>query len=172
MTNDEVDHNVDHNIVEIWLRRDQKRWIAGAITGLLAALIMFFAVVVASLFTQGIDKFYLIRVFALPIVGRDAMNLSLGAGALLPGFALFGFLSVILGVVYAHMTGTNNMKALCGVGLTWGLFSWIFISNLFSPSFRLIHVENISPIKALGAWLIFGFSLTLIRWIDPLVRGD
>ncbi|NDD93156.1 hypothetical protein EBZ37_13890, partial [bacterium] len=67
-------------------------------------------------------------------------------------------------------TGTNSFAPLLGMGLTWGAFSWIFINNLFAPSFLDIRALNISNGAAFFVWMVYGISLTSVAFFDRAVR--
>lgn len=69
------------------------------------------------------------------------------------------------------MTGTNHKGALFGVGVTWGIFSWIFLNNLFSKSWRDFYVLEIPALWAFAGWVIFGISLMSVGFYDSLLRG-
>lgn len=161
---------MDLNLVEMWLKKDQKRWLAGALAGAFAGL-------VATAFAMGfagllqMNLLYPIKVAALPIYGPEALETSLRFGAFLVGFLTIEIFSAFLGAVYAHFTGTNHLPSLLGVGLTWGAFSWVFLINLFSPAFRDVYVAEVPRGASLIVCLFFGVALTSVAFFDRVVRG-
>ncbi len=159
------------NITEIWLRKDPARWIAGAFAGILALLVMFAVTAIASK-SAGHDLWILPKAFAVPFLGGMAMENGIHMQAIATGFVVFGLMSLLLGVVFAHMTGTNRIAPLIGMGLTWGAFSWIFINNLFSASFREVFALGISKGNAFFAWMAFGLSLVSVSVFDRIFRGS
>jgi hypothetical protein len=165
-----LDDQEDINVVAIWLRRDPVRWMAGALAGLFAGLVAAaFGMVFAAVL--GADLFYPIKWMALPVLGGEAMEAGLNLPALIIGLVVLEALCMIQGIVYAHMTGTNSLSALLGVGVVFGLFTWIFIINLYMPSFLGIRTVNMPPGAAFPVCLVMGLSLTSVAFFDRLVRG-
>jgi len=160
---------MDQNIVEIWLRKDPVRWIAGAFAGAFAGIVM---IGVSMLFMalMGDDIFAPIKVAALPVLGASAMEAGMVMKPIVVGLLAHELLCVFLGIIFAHFTGTNVLSALLGVGLTWGIFGWIFINNLFSPSFHDVLTAERSAAVAFFAWVIFGITLTSVSFFDKLFR--
>jgi len=161
----------DFNLVEIWLRKDPARWIAGAFAGIFSMLVMF-AVTAFAMKSGGHDIWILPKAFAVPFLSGTAMASGIHAKAIVVGFVVFGLISVLLGAVFAHMTGTNRIAPLLGMGLTWGAFSWIFINNLFSSSFREVFALEISKGCAFFAWMAFGLSMVSVSVFDRVFRGS
>jgi hypothetical protein len=164
----------DSDIVAIWLKKDPKRWFAGALAGAFAGLMaLIFASVLASL--AGYEIWFAAKILALPFLGGAATELGLsGAGfkAFLIGFIAFELLTAFWGMIYAHFTGTNSLGALLGMGLTWGAFSWIFLNNLFSPSFLDIRALKIPNSAAFFVWMVYGVALTSVAYFDKAVRAN
>ena len=160
----------DFNIVEIWLRRDPARWMAGAFGGLFAAFMMwaFTAILMKS---AGHEGWFLLKAFAVPVIGGKAMATGFHLHAILTGGAIFALLSVVLGMVYAHFTGTNKVGPLLAMGVVWGAFSWVFLNNLFSASFRELFVLQIPKGPALFAWMVFGLSLASVSFFDRMFHA-
>ena len=111
------------------------------------------------------------KVPALPLLGAEALEYG-QTRALIVGIIVHELLCLFLGVIYAHFTGTNHLGALFGVGITWGIFGWIFISNLFSPSWRDVFVAGVPSGAAFVAWIVFGIVLTSVAFFDRLLRGS
>ena len=162
-----IETNEDINIVAIWLRKDPVRWLSGALAGVFAGLA---ALAVAGILSG--DIWFLARMAAVPCAGAQAFNFDAPGSTLVMGLVNQLGLCVFLGVLYAHFTGTNHVGALFGIGLTWGLFSWIFINNLFLPSFREIYALGINSAAALVVCLAFGLSLMSVRIFEGMIRRN
>lgn len=161
---------MDHDIVAIWLRKDRVRWIAGAMAGIFASCMMLvFTMALAAL--SGRDLWFAAKLPAIIVLGGQAMEYGWNTKSVLTGVVLLDLLCAFLGILYAHFTGTNHKGALLGVGLTWGLFSWIFINNLFSKSFREILTADVPAGAAFFSCLVFGLSLISVSFFDRLIRG-
>ena len=160
----------EEDIVALWLRKDPVRWAAGVAAGIVAGLMsLVFAMALAK--ANGLEAFYPARIPALPVLGNAAMEYANGAGVFV-GVVVHLLLCSVLGFVYAHFTATNVMTRLLGAGLTWGLFSWIFITNLFAMSFPDIAALGYSRGAGLFVDLVFGFSLTSVAFFDKAFRGS
>ena len=114
---------------------------------------------------NGIDITAPMRIAALPFVGREALAYGTSKGIIV-GLLAHCSLSAFSGAVYAHFTGVNNKKVLFGMGLTWALFSWVFISCLFLPSVRSYYEAGIPKGVMIFAWLVFGFTLPCVALFD------
>jgi hypothetical protein len=57
------------------------------------------------------------------------------------------------------------------MGLTWGAFSWIFLNNLFSPSFLSIRALNLPNSAAFFTWMVYGVALTSVAFFDKALRS-
>jgi hypothetical protein len=164
-----TDTTEDIDIVAIWLRRDPARWIAGAMAGFFAGLVMLaFATVLSALF--GPEPWFPVKIPAVVFYGGYATEYGIHISRMLAGFLLHESLCVVLGVIYAHFTGTNNMPALLGAGFTWGAFSWIFIQCLFAPAIRQIYAMNLPRGPAFFVCMVFGLSLASVAFFDRMVR--
>ena len=157
------------NLVEIWLRKDPVRWVAGAAAGLIAGLfsLLIYMVICNQV---GLEYLYPVKVAAIPFLGGEALTYGWGSSVVV-GLIIYLGISTFLGVIYAHFTGTNSFKALLGVGLTWGVFSWIFISNLYVPAFREVFVAEIPAGISFIVNLIYGVALTSVAFFDRILRG-
>lgn len=158
------------NLVQLWLRVDVSRWIAGALGGIFAALIAagFAGIMVQA---KGGEFLFPVKFLALPFMGNAATEMGMHMGAIIGGLIVLAVVSSILGVLYAHFTVGNNKAALWGGGFVWGTFSWIFINNLFIQSFKDVRAANISNGSAFFVLMIFGFSLTSVGFFDRMIRG-
>jgi hypothetical protein len=165
-----MDHTQDINIVELWLRKDTVRWVSGALAGLFAGLVAIcFAMLLAVM--SGAEFWYPVKLMATMVLGSSATVLGAHMGAILTGFILFELLSVLLGVIYAHFTASNSLSVLLGIGLVWGMFSWIFIWNLFFQSFKTIFAANVSSGAVFPICMVFGLALTSVGFFDRAIRG-
>ncbi len=159
------------NLVEIWLRWDPTRLIAGAMGGLLAGAVMIaFASVLSVIANKEI--FYFLKLGALPFLGASATEFGLHWNAIWVGTAFYEIFAMILGVIFAHFTGTNSLLPLLGMGLVWGLFTWIFVFNLFIQSFPEVLAAHFSSGAAFPVALVFGLSMVSVAFFDRVLRGD
>ena len=159
----------DIDLIAMWVRFDPKRWFAGALAGFTAGLILA-AVAMAIAAAGGLEIWYPLKLAALPLLGGGATAVGSATPGLLVGFIAHELISVLLGMVYAHFTVKNYMPALLGAGVTWGLFSWIFLSNLFFQSFPDVYAADFPRGPALLCNLIFGISLTSVAGFDRMFR--
>ena len=165
-----VPEDGDINLVALWLQFDLPRLIAGLLAGLFAGVVMAaFAGVLATL--GGHEFLYPVKVAATPILGNSATAFGMNLGPIVLGFVVHETICAVLGMVYAHFTKTNQLLPLLGAGFMWGTFSWVFIQNLFSRSFLEVRTENLPSGAAFFVLLVFGFSLSSIRFFDRMVCG-
>ena len=116
------------NLTDIWLRRDPARWVAGIMAGLLAGAVMLgFAMVVSAAFGQ--EFWYPAKIPAVPFLGAAATDIGMHVSAIVTGIVVHEVLCAFLGLVFAHFTGTNSLPALLGMGVTWGLGT--FVASFF-----------------------------------------
>ncbi len=159
----------DLDLIALWIRFDPKRWVAGALAGLTAGVIM--AVVAMALATAGgYEVWYPLKLAALPILGGSATELGSSVPGLFVGAIAHELLCMLLGIVFSHFAATNSLPALLGAGLVWGLFSWIFLSNLFFRSFADVTAAEIPRGAALLCNVVFGLALTSVAGFDRLFR--
>lgn len=160
---------MEYNLVEMWLRRDPIRWVAGAMAGLLAgAVAMCFAMGMAT--SYGFESSFPAKLIGTILLGPSATETGIDQGATV-GWVLFESLCLILGVIYAHFVGTNSLKALLPMGGVWGIFSWIFIWNLFLQSFKPIYAAQVPSASVFPICILFGFSLASVSLFDRILRG-
>ena len=74
------------SLTEIWLRKDPKRWMAGAMAGVFAGLVMMAAAMLVSA-TFGPELWFPVKVAALPFLGGGATELGFHLGAIGTGLA-------------------------------------------------------------------------------------
>lgn len=154
----------EYNVVALWTSFRLRRIIAGMLAGIVAAFMMeLFGVIFCAL--NGVDLTMPMRIAALPIIGRDALEIASATGMIV-GVTAHAVLSMILGAVYAHFTGMNKIGALFGIGLTWAAWGWVFITCLFMPSFRAYHEAQIPAGLMFFAWIVFGLSLMSVAIFD------
>ncbi len=162
----------DREIVSIWLRKDRARWIAGALAGAFAGILaLVFAMVLSRILGQ--ELWFPVKLAALPFLGNGATALGMHLGAIGMGLVAHEIVCMVLGVAYAHFTGREaSLPQLLGIGLTWGVFSWIFIQNLFVQSFTAIRAASIPSGAAFPVLVVFGISLTSVTFFDRMVRRN
>jgi hypothetical protein len=154
----------EFNVVALWTTFRSARLRAGVIAGIFAGIMMQVFGMVYSVAT-GRDLTTPFRIAALPILGNEAMAYGTTPGIMV-GLLVFFALAILLGVTYAHFTGTNHKGNRFGIGLTWGAYSWIFITCLFSPAFRAYYEAEIPRGPMFFAWMVFGVSLMSVAWFD------
>lgn len=161
----------DFNLVEGWLTPDVPRWIAGAMAGLFAGLVALgLAMVMAAV--SGMEFWFPAKLMATTVLGSSATELGPHMGPILLGVALFEVLCAFWGFVYAQFVRSNQLGALLAMGVVWGLFSWIFIWNLFMHSFQTIMVADVSPATVFPICMAYGVSLTAVAFFDRAMRGS
>lgn len=157
-------------LTQIWLRKDTTRWAAGVLAGLVAGVAMLlFSMVLSAL--MGNEFWAPMKLPAVPFLGGAVMEYGIHPGSMLFGLAVHLVVAAFWGFVYAHFTGTNSLPALLGVGVSWGLFSWVFLANLMTQSFREIYAYGGSRGAALFACLVYGISLTSVAFFDRMLRS-
>src|SRR5215210_2245512 len=159
---------MEYNLVEMWLRKDPIRWVSGALAGLLAG---FVALVVAAVIASALhyEALFPIKLIGSIILGPSATAVDNNSGVL-PGVVLFEGVALFLGFVYGHFTSVNQMTALLPMGLVWGIFSWIFIWNLFMQSFLTVFAARIPSGAILLVCIAFGIALSSVSVFDRMLR--
>lgn len=160
---------MEQNLTDIWLKKDPVRWIAGAMAGALAGLVALLVAMVMCM-GSGMEIWFPLKVPAVAFFGGIATEHGMNLKFIGFGFVVHQALCMFLGAVYAHFTGTNHKTALLGVGLTWGAFSWIFLNNLFFPSFREVFILDISPGASFFLCMVFGVALSSVGFFDRVLR--
>ncbi|MBY0471883.1 hypothetical protein K2X30_12010 [bacterium] len=160
----------ESDIVEMWMHIDKTRWVAGAMAGIFAGLVMMGVAMVFSV-VGGMEFWFPVKFVAVPFLGASAMEYGMQMGAIVTGLVFHFLLSIVLGMIYAHFTITNKFWPLMGAGFTWGTFSWIFMNNLFIQAFRDISAIHVSKGAAFFVDLAFGFSLVSVAMFDRMLRG-
>jgi hypothetical protein len=167
-SNSQAQTEVDYNIVTLWTTIDVTRWIAGCIAGVIAACI---AAVVAGAFASsgGFEFLFPVKLLGTALLGREATAYGSTSG-LIAGVLVFGFITVFWGFVFGHFVRTNKFLSLLGMGVTWGLFSWVFVWNLFLHSVKAISASNMSSGPALAICLSYGLGMMSIAVVDKVIR--
>lgn len=162
-------HDDDMDLVATWLKKDPTRWTAGALGGFTAGLVM---MIVAGMFAilGGKEFLFPVKFAAVPVLGATATEFGFHIGALLTGFIVHSVISMFLGAIYAHFTSTNRKDALLAAGLSWGLFGWIFILNLFVQSFSDINAIGVPRGPGLFAHIAWGLALATTGFYDQMLR--
>ncbi|OFZ22909.1 MAG: hypothetical protein A2X94_14855 [Bdellovibrionales bacterium GWB1_55_8] len=158
-------HAMDLNLVEFWLRRDPERWLIGALAGFIAAAISMGVAMIAAGFTIG-EIWFPLKLAAVPVLGGGATRFGFAVLPILIGLVSIVALSGLLGFLFAHFVWSNSLRVLLPMGLTWGIFCWVFIWNLFLQSVRAIFTLQVSSGVAFGVCLVFGLSLTVVAALD------
>ena len=154
----------EFNLIAMWSNPRASRFVAGVLAGAFAGVLMLiFGMFYCSI--KGIDITAPMKIAGLPFLGNAAMEYG-SAKALVVGLIAFFSLTSFLGATYAFFTGINNKKGLFGMGITWALFSWVFITNLMMPSFRAYLAADIPRGTLFFAWLVFGLGLTSVSFFD------
>ena len=158
------------NLVEFWLRRDPVRWRVGVLGGMIAAV---FAVLVAMLISAsyGVEIWFPVKVAAAVLLGPEATEYGLLLKPILVGVIAIAALSGFLGFLFAHFVWSNSIPVLLSMGLVWGIFSWIFIWNLFLQSLRQIFSLHLPSALAFVICVAFGLALAVIAPLDRVCRG-
>jgi hypothetical protein len=159
---------IDYNIVALWTSVDVTRWIAGMIAGVIAAC---FATLVAGVLATsgGFEFLFPVKLLGTALLGREATAYGSASG-LLAGVAVLGFITVFWGFVFGHFVRTNHFFSLLGMGVTWGLFSWVFVWNLFLHSVKSISASNISSGPAFAVCVAYGLGMMSIALVDKVIR--
>lgn len=160
---------MEPTFVENWLRRDPVRWLSGALAGLFSAILTsLLAMILAS--SSGLQSGFPLKLFGTILIGPVATDIHLSEGAV-SGAILFGILCIFLGIVFAHFVYTNSIPSLLAMGLVWGIFSWIFIWNLFMQSFKPIFAAQIPSTAVFPVCILFGLALASVSFFDRIFRG-
>ena len=160
----------EYNFLDTWMTFNGRRWLAGVMAGIFAglAMVIFGSIICAS---KGVDVTFPAKVGALPWLGAECLEFG-SVKAIVIGLLSHLSLSALLGATYAHFTGVNNPKALFGMGITWGIFSWIFIHNLMARSIPAYRTADLPTGIMFFAWLVFGVSLMSVAVFDRLLATD
>ncbi|MBN21441.1 MAG: hypothetical protein CL678_09165 [Bdellovibrionaceae bacterium] len=159
----------DFNLVEFWVQKKPKRWMAGVFAGLFAGLFsMTFASILAVM--AGHEFWYAVKVPALPILGASATEVGMNMTSILVGFIAYEFLCVFWAVVFSHFVFSNAIKVLVPMGMVWACFSWIFLHNLFSKSWHDVKVADTSAGAAFFICVAYGLGLVSLRFFDKILN--
>jgi hypothetical protein len=166
------DQELDVNVVEKWLRWDPTRWLAGAAAGLFAGLVTLAFAGIVTVAAGGADFWFPTKLMASIPMGAQATEYGFHAPSIFVGLMFFEFFALIWGVIYAHFVYTNSLPSLLSMGLVWGTFSWIFIWNLFLPSFKTVVAAQLPSSPVFLICLVYGLSLTAVAFFDRAMRGN
>lgn len=162
---------MEYNLVEMWLRRDPIRWVAGILAGLFSgAITLAFAMAVAK--AGGLENWFPIKLFAATVLGPSALDIGPNQSVIVTGIILFEVLAAFLGAVFSHFVGTNLMKALLPMGLVWGIFTWIFIWNLFLQSSKPVYHAHVPSGPAFPVCILLGLGMASVAFFDRALRGS
>jgi hypothetical protein len=165
-------HEKDDNLVEFWLKKNPTRWLAGAAAGMFSGVVtLAFAAVLSVALGKG-DPWFPVKLMASIPAGAEATEFGFNVPMLIIGFVFFEVLMSIIGVAFAHFVFTNSLSALLGMGLVWGTFAWVFIWNLYLPSFPTFRAAQIPSGPALFICIVMGISLTAVAFFDRALRGN
>ena len=159
----------DMNMVDSWLRKDPKRWVAGWVSGFFAGgVAMVLAMIIAQI--GGFDFLFPAKLFGGILLGNGATDTLSGIGPAIVGFILFEAICGFFGFAFSHFVFSNSSSALLAMGAVWGIFSWIFLWNLFLPSFKIIRFSGITPGVAMPVCMAYGLSLASVAFFDRMLR--
>ena len=154
----------EFNLVAIWTHFRSERLKAGLMAGIFAGVMaQIFGMIFCAI--KGLDPTIPMRFMALPMFGNKVMQFG-SVNGIIFGLITFFALAIFLGMVFAHFTGVNHKKALFPMGLTWGIFGWIFITCLFMPANRNYYAAEIPRGVMFFGWLTFGVSLMSVAMFD------
>jgi hypothetical protein len=159
----------DLDMVVHWLRVDPKRWIAGIVGGFFAGVV---ALVVAAIVAEvnGLHFLFPVKLFGGILLGAGATDTTSAIGAVIAGLLIFEAICGFFGFIFSHFVFSNASGALLSMGLVWGIFSWIFLWNLFLQSFHVIRFAGVTPGAALPVCLAYGLSMASIGFFDRMLR--
>jgi len=165
MQTGQLEFDNDLDMVAFWLRKDPKRWVAGWVSGFFAGAV---AMVVAAVVAQiaGLDMLFPAKLFGSILLGAQATDTASGMGAALVGFVLFEAICGVFGFAFSHFVFSNRSGPLLAMGAVWGIFSWIFLWNLFLPAFKVIRFAGVTPGAALPVCMAYGLSLASVMFFD------
>lgn len=161
---------MEYNLVEFWLRRDPVRWLAGVLGGFLAgAVAMGLAMVLAS--ALGYDTWFPAKLMGTLVLGPVATDNAPNQNAVLVGLVVFEAICIFWGFIYSHFVMATRIPSLLAMGVVWGIFSWIFIWNLYMQSFNSIFAAQIPSGLALPVCLAYGVSLASVGILDRIFKN-
>lgn len=165
-----IETEIDHNLVEMWTRKDPVAWTAGIMGGLVAGVV---AAAVGGLIAKrhGLEFLFPVKFAGLPILGNSATAYTSSAGLIVGGVCFFG-LAAFLGFLYSHFANPKAFVARLGMGFVWGTFSWIFIGNLYMQSWFDVRAVNMPNSATFFVTLAYGLSLISVGMFDSIIRGS
>lgn len=159
------------NLVDLWLRKDPVRWMAGVLAGIFAGLV---GLAVAMVFAQasGMDPWFPVKLMGTPILGPAATEYGMNLTSILAGLFFFELVAAFWGFVFAHFVPSNALKTTLPMGLAWAAFSWVFLWNLFFNSIRTIRYANVPPSAAMPVCVAYGLALSSVILFDAILGGS
>ncbi len=152
----------------MWLRKDPIRWLCGGVSGLFAGGIAVLVSMICA-HSAGLEMAFPVKLLGTILEGPSATDVNTWNG-FIAGALLLAVLCVFLGAIFSHFVGTNSLKALVPMGLVWGIFSWIFIWNLFFQSFPTLFAAQVASGVVFIICISFGLSLTSVAFFDSVFR--
>ncbi|MEK6578182.1 MAG: hypothetical protein AABZ55_03060 [Bdellovibrionota bacterium] len=161
---------MEYNLTDQWIRKNPNRWIAGALGGLFAGTVM---AVVAMLVSAkvGMQPTFPLKLVASVLLGAQATDYEAGAHFILLGLIAHEVLAMFIGIIFGHFVTAKTFVGNTAMGLVWGLFSWIFMWNLFFQSFSTVLAAHISSAAVFPICLAFGISLASVGLFDRLMSN-
>lgn len=156
------------SFVAPWLKIDPTRWMAGWLTGALGASCGIAGSMALAAY-HGVEAEFPPRLLATLLLGPEATTFQ-HPSSLWVGFGVAKVIGGFWGLVYGHFVWAEKISASLGMGLTWGLFAWIFNWNLFLQSFSSIAAAEVSPAAGLLSCLIYGLSFLAFPSILKIIR--
>lgn len=157
------------DLVVHWLRKDVGRWIAGAISGGFAGLVAF-GVAMAFSKAAGLDLWFPVKLYGTVLLGPYATELGTSTSGIIAGLVVIEIITGFWGIIFSHFVFSNKLSALLPMGVVWGAFSWVFIWNLFSQSFKPIFAAQVGSGAAFVVCMAYGLSLSSLKVIDRIFR--
>ncbi len=161
----------DPNIVATWLQADPIRWVSGAVAGIIAGAVGL-AVAMGISVLGGYEIWFPAKLISTIILGGHGTDYGFNVPTILLGVVFTEIVTAFLGILYSHFVATNKLKALLPMGVVWGIFSWIFIWNLFMRAFKPILAADIPSSLAFPVCIAFGVSLATVSFVDRALRGN
>jgi hypothetical protein len=160
----------DVNVVALWTSVDKTRWVAGIVSGWIAAAIAMSVGGIIST-SHGYEFLFPVKLLGAALLGPSATAYGSTSG-LVAGLIVTGLILGVWGFVYGHFVRSNSLYAMLGMGFTWGTFLWIFDWNLLLKSVKAISAAEIPSGAAFAVCMAYGFGMSVISVVDPILRGN
>lgn len=149
----------DLNTIEhIWTRIDYQWLKAGALSGILAGLLI---ILVASGLTSRLlgDWTQPFKMIGAAVFGAEATAFGPLGKAGLAGFLIHMILSVVYGLIFAHLVHEkSHARSLILLGFVTSFIIWVFSCKLFLPSFNIHLAIRFPSTVSLFMQVLFGIS--------------